>query len=345
MRARLPARRRLLPARRASCHRRGRLHALRHLPRHLRRVLVHTRDDARRARAHPPHRLARRGRGAHLQGERLPRPRAGGKRRGAALFGRALTRVLDARAVRERAGEGGGRPVLLRRLRPCGRDGRSPVLARHRDSRRVERRQGGLHRRHSRKGEPCARPGEPRGPRPAKRLREPRRRRGRHRHGQAPSAQLRSAPAVLRAQGARACPRAAQPRQRRAVQRLRARRAHAQDHAAEAPASARGHRPRSVHRPARPRGGVRHRLRALRERSRLRVSLPHRRAIPNPVDGRLAFDARYCIGCGLCVPACAFGAVALMEATAELFLPDAGSQGGEDSETQRRDAHEKRRTP
>lgn len=66
---------------------------------------------------------------------------------------------------------------------------------------------------------------------------------------------------------------------------------------------------------------------------------------PNPVDGRLAFDARYCIGCGLCVPACAFGAVALMEATAELFLPDAGSQGGEDSETQRRDAHEKRRTP
>ena len=66
---------------------------------------------------------------------------------------------------------------------------------------------------------------------------------------------------------------------------------------------------------------------------------------PDPVDGRLAFDARYCIGCGLCVPACAFGAVALMEATAELFLPDAGSQGGEDSETQRRDAHEKRRTP
>ena len=47
---------------------------------------------------------------------------------------------------------------------------------------------------------------------------------------------------------------------------------------------------------------------------------------PNPVDGRLAFDARYCIGCGLCVPACAFGAVALMEATAELFLPDAAAK-------------------
>lgn len=49
---------------------------------------------------------------------------------------------------------------------------------------------------------------------------------------------------------------------------------------------------------------------------------------PNPEDGLLAFDARYCIGCGLCIEACPEGAVELVEATAELFLPPEG-EGGE----------------
>ncbi|WP_232050833.1 4Fe-4S dicluster domain-containing protein [Arabiibacter massiliensis] len=48
---------------------------------------------------------------------------------------------------------------------------------------------------------------------------------------------------------------------------------------------------------------------------------------PDPADGTLAFDARYCIGCGLCVPACPEGAVELVEATAALFLPPEDGEG------------------
>lgn len=43
---------------------------------------------------------------------------------------------------------------------------------------------------------------------------------------------------------------------------------------------------------------------------------------PDPADGTLAFDARYCIGCGLCVSACAQGAVRLIEESAEVFLTE-----------------------
>lgn len=43
---------------------------------------------------------------------------------------------------------------------------------------------------------------------------------------------------------------------------------------------------------------------------------------PNPDDGTLAYDVRYCIGCGLCVDACPQGAVSLVEATAEVLLPN-----------------------
>ncbi|OUO90813.1 4Fe-4S ferredoxin [Gordonibacter sp. An230] len=50
---------------------------------------------------------------------------------------------------------------------------------------------------------------------------------------------------------------------------------------------------------------------------------------PDPADGTLAFDARYCIGCGLCVGACPEGAVTLVEATARLFLPGEGERGSE----------------
>ena len=42
---------------------------------------------------------------------------------------------------------------------------------------------------------------------------------------------------------------------------------------------------------------------------------------PDPADGTLAYDARYCIGCGLCVGACPEGAVELVETTAETLLP------------------------
>lgn len=38
---------------------------------------------------------------------------------------------------------------------------------------------------------------------------------------------------------------------------------------------------------------------------------------PDPSRGTPAFDARYCIGCGLCVDACASGAIELAECTAE----------------------------
>lgn len=50
---------------------------------------------------------------------------------------------------------------------------------------------------------------------------------------------------------------------------------------------------------------------------------------PNPDTGVLDFDARYCIGCGLCVGACPEGAVELAEATAELFLPEPSDEDAE----------------
>lgn len=40
---------------------------------------------------------------------------------------------------------------------------------------------------------------------------------------------------------------------------------------------------------------------------------------PNPEDGLLSFDPRYCIGCGLCVDACPQQAVELVETTADVF--------------------------
>ena len=43
---------------------------------------------------------------------------------------------------------------------------------------------------------------------------------------------------------------------------------------------------------------------------------------PSPENGELSFDARYCIGCGLCVDACPQQAIELVEATAAVFLPD-----------------------
>lgn len=42
---------------------------------------------------------------------------------------------------------------------------------------------------------------------------------------------------------------------------------------------------------------------------------------PAPEDGMLAYDIRYCIGCGLCVDACEQGAISLAEVTAEALLP------------------------
>lgn len=43
---------------------------------------------------------------------------------------------------------------------------------------------------------------------------------------------------------------------------------------------------------------------------------------PDPACGALAYDLRYCIGCGLCVDACPQGAVELIEATAEALIAD-----------------------
>ncbi|MEG1433953.1 MAG: 4Fe-4S ferredoxin [Gordonibacter sp.] len=47
---------------------------------------------------------------------------------------------------------------------------------------------------------------------------------------------------------------------------------------------------------------------------------------PNPADGTLAYDVRYCIGCGLCVGTCAQQAVDLIEATAEIFREQDGNE-------------------
>lgn len=52
---------------------------------------------------------------------------------------------------------------------------------------------------------------------------------------------------------------------------------------------------------------------------------------PSPKDGRLVFEARLCIGCGLCASACRQGAASLREAYAGELLPepDAEHQGEE----------------
>lgn len=41
---------------------------------------------------------------------------------------------------------------------------------------------------------------------------------------------------------------------------------------------------------------------------------------PDPETGMISMDARYCIGCGICVEACAQGAVQMIETTAEALL-------------------------
>ncbi len=84
----------------------------------------------------------------------------------------------------------------------------------------------------------------------------------------------------------------------------------------------RGHRPRPGHRRARARGAVRDRLRALHERARLRRRrAPPARGSPTRNDGTLAFDARYCIGCGLCADACPHRRGRAREADAAAVLP------------------------
>lgn len=47
----------------------------------------------------------------------------------------------------------------------------------------------------------------------------------------------------------------------------------------------------------------------------------------NPVAGVPQFDARYCIGCGLCVEACPEGALSLVEKSAVVLLNDGESNG------------------
>lgn len=49
----------------------------------------------------------------------------------------------------------------------------------------------------------------------------------------------------------------------------------------------------------------------------------------DPATGKLAYDVRYCSGCGLCVSACPEGAVELEEATAAVFLDGEGENGSE----------------
>ena len=50
---------------------------------------------------------------------------------------------------------------------------------------------------------------------------------------------------------------------------------------------------------------------------------------PNPEDGLLAYDPRYCIGCGLCVDACPEQAVELVETTAAAFARDGEDENPE----------------
>ncbi len=50
---------------------------------------------------------------------------------------------------------------------------------------------------------------------------------------------------------------------------------------------------------------------------------------PDPETGVLSMDARYCIGCGICIEACPEGAIDMVETTAEALLPAAGSRDEE----------------
>lgn len=47
---------------------------------------------------------------------------------------------------------------------------------------------------------------------------------------------------------------------------------------------------------------------------------------PHPEDGTLAYDARYCIGCGLCVQACEHGAIQLKDTDATCLFIDESNE-------------------
>ena len=47
---------------------------------------------------------------------------------------------------------------------------------------------------------------------------------------------------------------------------------------------------------------------------------------PSPKDGQLLFEARLCIGCGLCADACPQGAASLREAYAGELLPQPNAE-------------------
>ena len=53
-------------------------------------------------------------------------------------------------------------------------------------------------------------------------------------------------------------------------------------------------------------------------------SCPTGARIPSPETGRLSFDERFCIGCGLCATACASGAVSLEERPASRLATEEG---------------------